>query len=331
MKIIVIGGVNSTAIVLKKLRQHGFTDVHVFGFVPKDSSNVSGWTDLSKPALDAGYSFTPFVRLVDCIDAIKQTEPDWLLAVGLSQIIPNEILSLPKKGSVGFHPTALPIGRGRAPIAWLILEQQNGAATFFQLTDSVDDGAILIQEPFAIAADDDAGEVEKKLLEAEATALDKLLPDLLSGRVQAVEQDHSKATYFGKRSPDDGLIDWCQPANRILRLVQASAPPHPGAYTFHDEVRLTILKAEIAKLHNEKGVTGRILKLANDGEFLVQCGDEHLRVTSWLADKDWRPRVGVRLGYYVELEIFNLRQKLKDMEQRLTDMQAIVDRFSGNA
>lgn len=321
MKIAVIGGVNSSALLVEKLRKHMFDDVHVFGYLPNNVRTVSGWANLAEVAARAGYRFTDFVHVAECQEVLRQDAPDWLFAVGLSQLIPPEMLALARRGCIGFHPTALPQGRGRAPIAWLVLERQNGAATFFKLREGVDDGDIVAQVPFSVGPEDDAETVEQKVLEAEAAALDQFLPALRSGILHANEQDQTKATYYGRRAPEDGWIEWSKSAAVVRNLVQASTTPHPGAYTFYADTRITVLKAEIMMLYKEKGVVGRIIKLMDNGGFIVQCGKGLLGVSQWTADYDWKPRIGQKLGYYVELEVFTLRQRINELERRLADLE----------
>ena len=85
---------------------------------------------------------------------------------------------MPKLGCIGFHPTLLPKGRGRAPLAWLILKEKKGAASFFLMDKKADSGPVFVQEPFEIEDNDDASRVEKKIEIAIEKALDKWLPEL---------------------------------------------------------------------------------------------------------------------------------------------------------
>ena len=140
MKIAVIGGVRSTDIVIQKLIQHGFRDVYVFGYEPDNTDLVSGWVDLASSAKRAGYAYMPFKKVVECAEQLSNYLPDTVFAVGLSQIIPEDMMSIPANGFIGFHPTKLPLGRGRAPLAWLILDSNDGAATFFEIQNGIDDG-----------------------------------------------------------------------------------------------------------------------------------------------------------------------------------------------
>ena len=86
-------------------------------------------------------------------------------------------MAIPRLGSVGFHPTFLPAGRGRAPLAWLTLDTGPGAASFFLIDDGIDSGPIFVQEPFEVTPQDYAGDVGTKLLDATTRALDRWLPE----------------------------------------------------------------------------------------------------------------------------------------------------------
>lgn len=323
MKIAVVGGVSSTRVLVEKLFEHGFLDVQVWGYSPDNHEMVSGWSNLEEPSLRFGYAFTPFVRVADCKQDLAKFGPDLIFVVGLSQIIPADIIAIPRISCIGFHPTALPQGRGRAAIAWLILEQVGGAASFFIIREGVDDGPIVAQQPFLIDAHDDAASVERKILAAEEKALDDWLPDIAN--IQAVEQDHSAASWYGRRTPEDGWLDWTKSNADLLRLIRASTRPHPGAYTFHQGNVITIWAAETIDTPH-KGVTGRILEILPDGGYVVQCGEGLIKINSWSAagDPAWRPRVGQKLGYYAEAEIHRLLEKNRLLENRISALEAMM-------
>jgi methionyl-tRNA formyltransferase len=319
MRIVVIGGVSSTLMLIEKLNQHGFRDVHIFGYSPSDLGNVSGWANLSSAAANSKYSYNAFNRVSECRNKILEIFPDIVFAVGLSQIIPNDILTIPRLGCVGFHPTALPAGRGRAPIAWLILKNTDGAATFFSMRPGVDDGPILVQEPFKVDSQDTAGSVEAKMLLAESEALDRWLPQLAIGSFVTKDQDHRLASWYGRRTPDDGWINWHDSAHSIDRLIRATTKPFPGAYTFHQEHKIIIWSAVILEGTQEFGVIGRILRINDSGGFLVQCNEEKtLLVTEWETESCWQQKVGMKLGYYQELEIQSLRLEMSRLNEKIS-------------
>jgi methionyl-tRNA formyltransferase len=325
MKIVLIGGVTSTLLTLQKLHEHGYDDVCVFGYEPENSGDVSGWRDLKPDSQSRGFSYRAFRRIAEHADEIRELQPDVIFAVGLSQLIPNSIIACASLGAVGFHPTALPRGRGRAPIAWLVMRCEDGAASFFRLQAGMDDGPILTQQRFAVERQDTATTVEAKLLVAAGQALDRWLPRLRDVGLIGDEQDHSIATYYGRRTKEDGLIDWQLPFCQLDRLIKASTRPHPGAYTYQADERITIWAVEepLQKVHF--GAAGRILHV-NEGSFLVQCGDHALRVTEWSAAPGWRPRVGIRLGYQVEEEVHRLRSLLDALQQRVSALETQLER-----
>ena len=113
-------------------------------------------------ANESGYAYQPFRKVIECAESLREFAPDLVFAVGLSQIIPESMLRIPAKGFVGFHPTKLPLGRGRAPLAWLILDQNDGAASFFIMQEGVDDGQSA-QVPFSVEVSDDASSVEENV------------------------------------------------------------------------------------------------------------------------------------------------------------------------
>ena len=326
MKIAVIGGVSSTELLVRKLKEYGHQYVHVWGYTPKNTDLISGWTDIGGLCKSVEYDHTPFRKIDECVQELTNFAPDVLFAVGLSQIIPKNMLSIAKCANVGFHPTALPRGRGRAAIAWMVLEQTDGAATFFELRDDMDAGPIFVQELFAVDETDDASSVEAKILEAEAVALDNWLPKFSAGDLSNYEQNHENANWYGRRTPEDGIIDWNLKLDNLLRLIRAAAPPHPGAFTYSGNNKVLILAADPCN-RPEKGVVGRILQVHENGSFVVQAADGLLHVTCWTASTGWLPRVGMHLGYYAETEIFNLRRCVSKMREQIEQLERRIACF----
>src|SRR3569833_1189552 len=174
IKIALAGAVNSTLATLEKFIEHKMNVVSVLGYEALEGEIVSGLADLKPLCIKFGLPFKSFHKINsdDVIEHLKNASPDVLFVVGLSQLVSQQILDIPKFGSVGFHPTALPRGRGRAPIAWLVLEEKLGAANFFLMGKGADDGPIFIQETFDVSADDDASDIEDKIIQAIYLALD---------------------------------------------------------------------------------------------------------------------------------------------------------------
>jgi len=327
-RIVLAGSVGSSRRTLQGLLRHRMNVVGVLGLSPEAARNVSGYTRLDDLAKSNNIPYMEFRNINEPIveKAIRSWNPDLFFVVGLSQLVEARLLKIPRWGCVGFHPTWLPEGRGRAPVAWLILENRPGAATFFLMDERADSGPILVQEPFYVSQEDYASDVIEKIESAIDRALDRWLPQLIAKGVKAVSQNERLASYFGRRAPEDGLIDWKWPASKIYALVRAVSKPYPGAYTYFKNKKLIVWRVKPENTLPFKGVPGRILHRDPKLGFLVQTGKGLL----WLqeiefADEDADPfqelRVGVKLGYNLEDEIFKLKHQLLKFEEKIKQLE----------
>ena len=290
----------------------------MFGYESDNTGNVSGYTDLAGIAANIGCPYFPFKKINAEVSSIRSLKPDFIFVVGLSQLVSEEILAIPNVCCIGFHPTSLPHGRGRAPLAWLILDQQSeGSATFFVLSDRVDNGAIVVQKSYPVSDRDDASDLVDRTHQAMESALDELLPVLTTRFPVSTEQDESLATYYEKRVPDDGLITWTCTVDQIARLIRATTSPYPGAFSYVDDQKITIFAARHYTESQILGVTGRILRTGKNGSFVVQCGTGLLEVLHYVTERPWSPLVGAALGYKGELEIYLLKRRVHQLEQLL--------------
>lgn len=330
MRIVLIGAVRSTLQTLQGLLRNEMDVVGVLGLEkPRRGEVVSGWTDLEPLCQEKGVPFQAFRKInsAEVKATLTNWRPDLIFVVGLSQLINDDLIRIAPHGGVGFHPTPLPQGRGRAPLAWLTLEGTQASATFFQLEDTPDSGPVFVQELVPIPANSYADDVSSLIYDAIDRALDQWLPRLKNGDLSATPQDPAQASWLGKRTPDDGWIDWNQPATAIHALIRASATPHPGAFSFlRSSSSLPKLLIWRATLSNEpfKGTTGHILDVSPEKGALVQCGNGLLRIQHYeFADApNQRPlRTGDHLGLSHEIEIIQLKAMIQDLSQRVETLE----------
>ena len=324
---VLAGSVSFSRVTLERLIQHGANIAGVLMLSPARSANVSDYAPLDDLAAQYAVPCIEFtsINAPDVVDAVRRWEPDLMFVVGLSQLVKPELLAIPKMGCIGFHPTQLPRGRGRAPVAWLVHDAAPGAASFFLMDEGTDSGPLFVQEPFSIDGMTDSGTAIVVVRDAIGRALDRWLPKLLAGEWNPEPQDESKASYFGKRSAEDGLIDWSKPATEIDRLVRTASRPYPGAYTYAGDAKVLIWKTSLAGDIPFRGVTARVLKIADDGALLVQTGGGLLWIHELeIATIDAQPRIGVgtRLGYAPDDEIFSLRQRMARLERLVAELEA---------
>ncbi len=207
-------------------------------------------------------------------EAIRASGGTLLLVTGWSQLLKKPLLELCELGAVGMHPTRLPEGRGRAPIPWTLIKGlTESALTIFYLTEGVDDGDIIDQEPFAIADDDDAARLYDTVAGCYERLVRRAVPRLLDGTAKRTPQDHARATRWPRRRPEDGRIDWLKPAHELYNWVRGLTRPYPGAFTSLAGERVHIWRAKLQESGDWPGgrpgeIVGRDAQAA-----LAACGD----------------------------------------------------------
>jgi methionyl-tRNA formyltransferase len=271
-----VGGVDVSAACLDALCSAGPAPALAIGY-DASRAHASGYRDLGPEAERHG---VPLARTADInepalVERIEAIAPRLILVTGWSQLIRRRLLDLPAHGCAGLHPTRLPEGRGRAPIPWTILKGlRSTASTLFLLTEDVDDGPIVGQAEIAVDPREDAATLYAKHLDAHVALVLAHTADLVAGTARTTEQDHDAATYWGKRTPEDGRIDWERPAEEVDRLVRAVTRPYPGAFFDDGGERVTVWRAEPAGPVGAPPGT-----VVRDGAApLVACGSGSLRV-----------------------------------------------------
>lgn len=200
---------------------------------------------------------------------------DLVLAVNWRYMLPMSLNSFVSRGIYIFHDALLPKYRGFSPLIWAMMNGETTVgATLFEMSENVDEGRIVDQEPVAIGAEDYVQSVMDRMTTAYLTILQRNIAGLLSGTVSLAEQDHSQATYTAPFSPDKCRINWQDSARNIYNLVRAVAPPYPGAYTHLTGLRVGVLKARIIEVPDcAAGQPGQIVGRDKDGGVVIRVGD----------------------------------------------------------
>lgn len=168
----------------------------------------------------------------DSVDAIRAADLDWLYVIGWSQMAKAEILSTPRQGVLGIHPTLLPEGRGRASIPWAIIKglPQTGV-TMFKLDEGMDTGPVLGQVVIPITNDETSTSLYEKVVDGHQKLIRETYPSIANGTIGATPQDESKATEWPGRTPSDGLLEPSSMTSaEVDRHVRALTRPYPGAF-----------------------------------------------------------------------------------------------------
>jgi UDP-4-amino-4-deoxy-L-arabinose formyltransferase / UDP-glucuronic acid dehydrogenase (UDP-4-keto-hexauronic acid decarboxylating) len=277
MKSIVLGYHNIGCVGIEALLRNGFEVAAVF--THKDDARENVWFDsVAELAASRGIPvFAPAdINHPLWVKRIKELAPDVIFSFYYRNIIKQPILETPPAGCLNLHGSLLPEYRGRCPINWVLVKgEKETGVTLHYMTPRPDDGDIVCQNRITITDDDTAKSLHEKAARAASVMLDEILPQIKDGAAPRKPQDHSKATYYGGRRPEDGQIDWSADAEQVRNLVRAVTRPYPGAFSY---------------IANEKCVFWMVSKVPYGGEELgpgtvvsvdplvIVCGKDAVRV-----------------------------------------------------
>lgn len=225
-----------------------------------------------------------------------ELDADLMLVPGWQRLIPSTVLETFDRGALGAHGSAfgLPKGRGRSPLNWSLVEDLDRfLLSVIRLAAGADSGDVAATRKFDVTDQDTIRTLYYKVTMAlEEMYLDVVGP-VLAGEFE-FETQTGEPTYYPKRTPDDGAINWRDTTRDIYNLVRAVARPYPGAFTEYEGERVLVWSAQPFSDDLVRDVPpGRVVKTFEaTGDFVVSTPDGSLLVTDWEAE-DWSPRAGM--------------------------------------
>lgn len=176
-------------------------------------------------------------------DFYQPQKVDVLVSVNYLFLIDKELIRHPENISFNVHGSLLPKYRGRTPHVWAIINNEKKTGVTAHIIDEgCDTGDILDQIDIPIENDDTGADILIKYEKAYLPLIQNVLEKIQLGKIERKKQDDTKATYFGKRTPEDGKINWDWQKERIYNWVRAQADPYPGAFTYLDGHKIIIDK-----------------------------------------------------------------------------------------
>lgn len=173
---------------------------------------------------------------------IQQVDFDYLLSINYLFILEEDILHRARI-AINFHGSLLPKYRGRTPHVWAIINgEKECGITAHLMNAKCDDGDIIKQLHVKIDEEDTGAMFLEKYNKIYPNLVDEVVSVMESGKISTTKQDISKATYYGKRTPKDGGINWDWQKERIRNWVRAQAKPYPGAFSHIGNKKITIYK-----------------------------------------------------------------------------------------
>lgn len=203
----------------------------------------------------------------DSYEIIKELNPDVIVVVAYGQILPENILNIPKYGCINVHGSLLPKYRGAAPIQWSVLngDKVTGVTTMY-MEKGLDTGDILETKEYEIGINDTAGEVFDTLAEMGGKLILDTLEKAEKGELHPIKQDDSKSSYAKMLDKSMCNIDFSKTNLQVHNQVRGLSP-WPVAST---KLNGKVLKIFETRLAEGKGKPGEIL---NTNPLTIACGE----------------------------------------------------------
>ena len=212
-------------------------------------------------------------KLIDSKFQIRDSSPDLILVAAYGQIIPKEILDIPKFGAINIHGSILPKYRGASPIQATILNGDVRAGiTLIKMDEKMDHGPVIAEDYIPLTGAETFPELYRKLSAVSAELVSRILPDWFAGKIKSYEQKHEQATFTRLLTRADGKIDWAKPAVEIERKIRA-LNPEPGTWTTLGGKTVKILAVQVLSDHKIE-LPGK-LYVSTEG-LAVKCVDNSL-------------------------------------------------------
>jgi methionyl-tRNA formyltransferase len=223
----------------------------------------------------------------------------------VTQIVPPQVFSVPKLGSICFHPSILPKYRGASAINWALIKGESVTGlTIFWVDQGIDTGPILLQKTVTVEPDDTTGSLYfNKIFPLGVEAIGEAVELIQTGNPPRIVQDESKANYDPICKDEHAKIDWNKPAQEVYNLIRG-CDPQPGAHTTYNGKVVRIFDARL-QLGNPSTAAGQVTDIGAEA-FTVALNGGTLTVKKARGDgaklsgaefaKEVDLKVGDRLG-----------------------------------
>lgn len=284
MKIVFIGTSRFAAIILEGLIKNNHRPVLVITETDKPSGRKKeiAQSEVKLMAQKNNLKILQPEKIIDAESELKKINPDIIILSAYGQIIPKNILEIPKYGALNVHPSLLPKYRGASPVQTAILngDKETGVTIYF-MDEKMDHGPIISQKTFEVSEGRNFQGLKEDLAKIGVKLLIEALPKLKKNEIKATPQNESLATYTKIITKEDGHINWDNSAHQIERMLRAYQK-WPGIWTIWEKndkkaQRIKILAAEVKKLPENKDQTGYVV-ISPENELLITCRDNYLKV-----------------------------------------------------
>ncbi|MBQ9956168.1 MAG: methionyl-tRNA formyltransferase [Ruminococcus sp.] len=277
MKIVFMGTPDFAVPCLKALAESNHSVEAVF--TQPDKPKGRGYKMIPTPvkasALEYGLTVHQPLSLrkgddaVEAMETLKSIAPDLIVVTAYGQILPKEVLELPKYGCINIHASLLPAYRGAAPINWCILNgETRTGVTSMQMSEGLDTGDMLIKSETEIGENETYAELYERLSVMGGEVLLKTLTALEEGTLAPEKQDDSLSSYSPMIRKEMSALDFSKSAGELHNTIRGVT-----GFTMLGGKRLKIFRSEIVSGESDSAKNGEIV---NPADFTVKCGDGKL-------------------------------------------------------
>jgi methionyl-tRNA formyltransferase len=213
------------------------------------------------------------LRRPEALQQLRELASDLIVVAAFGQILPPDVLTLPRHGCLNVHASLLPRWRGASPInAAVLAGDPESGVTIMQMDAGLDTGPILAQRATPIGEEETAGELSDTIAQLGAELLVETIPYWLAGEITPQPQNEAEVTVTRLLTKEDGRLDWTRPADELARQLRAFTP-WPGAFTTWDGRTLKVLRAHaISAPDNLRPGTCFVPPDTADGRLACACG-----------------------------------------------------------
>src|SRR5499427_2201322 len=258
MKIAIIGQQDFGKAVLEAFVARGHEVASVFCAPEKEGARPDA---LRTAALGKGLPVNQFksLRSPEAAQAMRDAGADIGIMAFVLQFAPQDFVTIPKHGTIQYHPSLLPKYRGPSSINWPIIKGDTETGlTIFRPTDGLDEGAIILQKRISIGPDDTLGSVYfDRLFPMGVEGLLEAAELVIAGKHQEHLQDESQASYEGWCKTAEAKIDWARPIDHVYNLIRGCNPA-PGACTTLGGKKMQIFDARKILFRKFADVPGKM-------------------------------------------------------------------------
>ena len=221
--------------------------------------------------------FQPVKIRVDGVEALKALAPDVCVSAAFGQILSQEILDIPRIGTVNVHSSLLPRYRGSAPVNWAIIQGETVTGVTTMMTDKgLDTGDILLRREVPILPGETAEELISRLAPIGAKLLIETLRALEAGTCPREKQNEKEASYFPMLKKEMGNIDWALTARQIVCRVRGLTPWPGTSFVWGENETVKVWKAE--ETENPGFKPGQIIAADAKNGLVIAAGENAVRV-----------------------------------------------------